>query len=235
MMESIADRYRMIQDSIWQRAMACGRKPEEVALIAVTKTHPPSFIQEAYQAGGRHFGENRVQELLPKIPALPNDCNWHLIGSLQSNKVGKVLDSSIKLIHSVDSLALAEKIAFAGQARQKETPILLQVNISGEASKHGFSQECWEAVLERVAQLPALRIEGLMTIAPFTNDQVLIRSCFKALAHLRDKWKGYMQNPAIFSHLSMGMTNDYEIAIEEGATLVRIGSAIFGGRPLVRH
>lgn len=228
--ESIADRYRMIQEDVWQRTLACGRKLEEVTLIAVTKMHPTSFIQEAYKAGGRHFGENRVQEALTKIPALPSDCNWHLIGSLQSNKVGKVLGSPIKLIHSVDSFELAEKIALGSQARQKETSILLQVNISGEESKHGFSEQQWEQVLEKLCQLPALRIEGLMTIAPFTDDIALIRKCFKELAILKDKWKRLVRDPAIFSHLSMGMSNDYGIAIEEGATLVRIGSAIFGGR-----
>lgn len=229
-MISLSDRYRMIQEDVWQRALACGRKSDEVTLITVTKTHPASLIQDVYQAGARQFGENRVQELLSKIPVLPGDCQWHLIGSLQGNKVGKVLDSAVRLIHSVDRFELAEKIALGSQARQRETSILLQVNISGEESKHGFSEKEWEQVLEKLCQLPALRIEGLMTMAPLTDDQVLIRRCFKELAALKEKWKSVMRDPAVFSHLSMGMTNDYGIAIEEGATLVRIGSAIFGDR-----
>lgn len=148
---------------------------------------------------------------------------------MQSNKAAKAV-SSFQLIHSVDTPALARKISQAGEARGFGTSILLQVNTSGEASKHGLSDEGWEAALPEMNQLPFLKIEGLMTMAPLTEDQTVIRTCFRNLRELRDQWSTRMKDPAAFKHLSMGMSHDYLIAIEEGATLLRIGTAIFGER-----
>jgi pyridoxal phosphate enzyme (YggS family) len=224
-----AEQFCLIQEQIREKALACGRL-NEVRLIAVGKTYPSATLREVYDAGCRDFGENRVQEVVDKINALPEDCRWHFIGTLQKNKVGKILDASIALIHSVDTIELAEKISSASLARKQECSILLQVNTSGEPSKHGFSKEKWESCLEQLYALPALRIEGLMTIAPLTDNQAQIRNSFRELFELREKWKGRMKTPALFTQLSMGMTHDYKIAIEEGATLLRIGSAIFGNR-----
>ncbi|WP_068466340.1 YggS family pyridoxal phosphate-dependent enzyme [Candidatus Protochlamydia phocaeensis] len=227
---SIAERYRFIQEDIQEKALKCGRRPEEISLIAVTKTQPLSAIQEAYEAGCRQFGENRLQEALMKMPQLPTDSQWHLIGTLQSNKVNKALDAPFCLIHSVDSLELAQKINQVAQKFNKVVAVLLQVNTSLEASKHGLTAEQWQASLSSLVQFASLRIEGLMTIAPFTEDEKAVRACFRQLYQLRENWKEKMREPQIFRHLSMGMSHDYGIAIQEGATLVRIGTAIFGSR-----
>ena len=219
-------RYRQIKQHIHDKAVACGRSPDDIALIAVAKTYPIDAIASAYQEGCRDFGENRVQEALKKIPLLPADCRWHLIGTLQSNKITAALPL-FQCIHAVDNPLLAEKISRASVTRGCVTSVLLQVNTSGEASKHGLSGEAWEAALAHVNQLPALRIEGLMTLAPYTQNEEVIRLCFRRLYAWREAWRGRMQDPAAFRHLSMGMSHDYEIAIEEGATILRIGSAIF--------
>jgi hypothetical protein len=210
-----------------EKAVSCGRRGD-VSVVAVSKNNPPEALQDAYEAGCRDFGENRVQELLPKMEALPSDCRWHFIGSLQKNKAAKVLQKEIHLIHSVHDAALAEKLADISEARGKTTSILLQVNVSQEATKQGLSPLEWERHLTRLAELPAICIKGLMTMAPMSDDSGLIRKCFRSLYELKEKWKNEMKDPAGFCHLSMGMTQDYEIAIEEGATLIRIGTAIFG-------
>lgn len=228
-MNGAGEQFRLIEEQIREKALACGRS-DKVRIIAVGKTYPSSILKEVYDAGCRDFGENKVQEAIEKINEMPADCRWHFIGTLQKNKIGKILDASVALIHSVDTIELAEKISASSLARKRKTPILLQVNTSGEASKHGFSKEKWESCLERLNDLPALRLEGLMTIAPLTDNEWLIRNSFRELFELREKWKGRMKDPALFTQLSMGMTHDYEIAIEEGATLLRIGSAIFGNR-----
>ena len=222
--------YRQIEQKIREKALACGREPKEITLVAVSKTFPIELIQSVYQDGGRNFGENRLQEALQKIPHLPSECNWHLIGTLQGNKVSKAI-SFFQLIHSVDNPVLARKISQASQDKGVITPILLQVNTSGERTKHGLSGEEWARTLESVNQLPHICIEGLMTIAPYTEDRRFIRSCFHRLYLWRETWRSQMKNPDSFHHLSMGMSNDFLIAIEEGATLLRIGSAIFGPRP----
>jgi pyridoxal phosphate enzyme (YggS family) len=219
--------YYKLQQEVIAKALACGRNPEEVTIIPVTKKQPLSVIQECYQAGCRLFGESRILEALEKINEMPNDVKWHLIGTLQSNKVAKVLNAPISLIHSVDSLFLAKKISEGSFQRNKQTSILLQVNVSGEVSKKGLTPQEWEKGLEALQNLSHLSIEGLMTMAPHTNDQGVIRRCFRELFELREKWKSEMNHPYSFKQLSMGMTNDYLIAIEEGATLLRIGSAIF--------
>ncbi|MBA2367598.1 MAG: YggS family pyridoxal phosphate-dependent enzyme [Candidatus Protochlamydia sp.] len=228
-MSGPGEHFCQIQEQVKEKALAYG-KSNEVRLIAVSKTYPSAMLKEVYDAGCRDFGENRAQEAVKKINAMPADCRWHFIGTLQKNKIGKILDASIALIHSVDTIDLAEKISSACLVRKLECSILLQVNTSGEPSKHGFSKEKWESSFEQLNALPALRIEGLMTMAPLTDNEAQIRESFRKLFELREKWKRRMKNPAFFTHLSMGMTHDYLIAIEEGATLLRVGTAIFRNR-----
>lgn len=223
---SIQTHYAQIAQQIKEKAIRCGRKPEDVTLIAVSKTYPLEAIRCVYQEGCREFGESSVLEAMKKMSKSPTDCKWHLIGSLQSNKIGKAI-SAFHLIHSVDTLQLAQKISHASEAKGIMTSILLQVNTSGEETKHGLSASKWEHSLDFVNQLPNIQVEGLMTMAPFTKDQQIIRSCFRKLYQLREEWRSQMKDPLLFHHLSMGMSHDYLIAIEEGATLLRIGSAIF--------
>lgn len=218
--------YSTILERVREKAEACGRKSEEITIVAVTKQVSVEKIKSAYGTGCRNFGESRVQHAVEKIGELPDDCRWHFIGTLQSNKVGKVLEV-FDLIHSVDTPELVHKISQTSAAKRIVTPILLQVNTSGEKTKHGLSPQEWEAVLERVNRSDHVQVQGLMTMAPLVEDEQMIRACFRKLCELREKWQGEMRDSAIFRELSMGMSHDYEIAIEEGATLLRIGTAIF--------
>lgn len=218
--------YRRVQEKIAETADRCGRSLEEITLIAVSKNQPLEVIQSIYREGGRDFGESRVQEGVQKIPSLPSDCCWHFIGPLQRNKIKKAL-SFFSLIHSVDTPELARRISEASQQLALTTSILLQVNVSGERTKQGLSPAEWEKALPSLQSLIHLKIEGLMTIAPYTDDAATVRGCFRELYQLREKWHQEMREPKLFRHLSMGMSHDYLIAIEEGATLLRIGSAIF--------
>ena len=205
-------------------ARACqrvGRSPDEVTIVAVTKTVEPSAIVTAFKLGIKHFGENRVQEAVDKIGQLSRlepHPTWHMVGHLQSNKA-KVVVEIFDIIHSVDSIRLAEVIS---HRTQRTLPVLLEVNVSGEASKYGFSVAEVEPALEETSRLPRLEVKGLMTIAPLVSDAEQVRPIFRKLRSLRDAFG--------LEHLSMGMTDDFEVAIEEGATLVRIGRAIFGER-----
>lgn len=210
--------YRHILDEISDIAQACRRDPKEITLVAVSKGFPWDAVEPAYHAGCRDFGESRLQEALAKIASAPVDIRWHLIGTLQKNKVAKAV-GPFCLIHSVDTPELAAKIAQCSRERGVVTPILLQVNTSGEVAKHGLSEKLWQPHLEALLQLPAIRIEGLMTMAPFVEDEKEIRSCFARLRQMRDRY-GLL-------HLSMGMSHDYRIAVQEGATLLRIGTALF--------
>lgn len=216
--------YLQIRDDIRNCAVKCGRNPEEIRLVVVTKNHPLEEALIAYDAGCRDFGENRVQEALDKFENAPADIRWHLIGTLQKKKVSKVI-GKFALIHSIDSFELAEKISQASLNAGTTTNILLQVNVSGELSKHGLSIEDWRLYVDKLFALPSLRIEGLMTMAPLTDDKELIRYTFSRLRHFRDEVQRIFG--IALPHLSMGMSHDYEIAIEEGATLLRIGTAIF--------
>lgn len=182
-------------------------------LVVVTKNQPLSKILEVYQEGCRDFGENRIQEALGKMEVAPQDINWHFIGTLQKNKVNKAI-GKFSLIHSVDSFELAEKLS-----KKTEESILLQVNTSGESSKHGPSIEEWRPYLESLFCLPHIKILGLMTMAPLTEDTKIIRQTFRKLRQFGEELK--------LPQLSMGMSHDYEIALDEGATIVRVGSAIF--------
>lgn len=221
------DNLIFVQSKIAAAAARAGRDAADVELVAVTKTFPVEVIREAVEAGHRLFGENRVQELLSKQPDLPSTLRWHLIGHLQSNKVRKVLPA-VEAIHSVDSLDLAQDInRIAGEMGQYPR-IYLEVNVAGEASKHGFTPTKLEAGLEALLALDRLEILGLMCVPPMAKEPEESRKHFVFLRDFRDKLEKLAGVP--FPGLSMGMSGDYEVAVEEGATIVRVGSAIFGKR-----
>lgn len=211
-----------------ERALArAGRPPGSVALVAVTKTQPVEAIEAALAAGARILGENRVQEAAEKVGRIGRGASWHLIGSLQTNKVKRALEL-FDLIHSVDSERLARDVA-SRMSGTAPFPVLLQVNVAREASKHGFSPEEVLEAAPRIATLQGIRVAGLMTIAPLDPDPEASRPWFRQHRELRDRLR--REVPAInWRELSMGMSHDYEVAIEEGATMVRVGSAIFGQR-----
>ncbi len=218
------------EEKIRQACRLSGRDAADVVLIAVSKTKPLSMLREAYEYGCRDFGENKVQELVEKYEALPKDIRWHMIGHLQRNKV-KYVVGRVSLIHSVDSLRLAQEISKESVKKQVTTDILLEVNIAGEASKFGLS--CSDAVAElagQIAGLPAVRIRGLMTVAPYVEDPEENRQYFRALKQLSvDIMQKNIDNVNM-DVLSMGMTGDYEVAVSEGAGCVRVGTGIFGER-----
>lgn len=216
-------KYCLILEEIHHLLSSLHRKPEELTLVAVTKKQPLSAIQELYQAGCLHFGESRIQEAESKVVNLPA-CYWHLIGTLQKNKVAKAV-ALFSLIHSVDSLELAQKISYISALQGKTTSILLQVNTARDPAKKGLSEEAWESHLEKLLELPHLKIEGLMTMAALNGTEKESHQTFERLRLLKEKWDTWM--PASFRHLSMGMSSDYRIALAEGATLIRLGSVIF--------
>lgn len=213
-------------------SLACekaGRKREEVTLIAVSKTKPVPMLQEIYDEGIRDFGENKVQELASKYEEMPKDIRWHMIGHLQRNKVKQVIDKAC-LIHSVDSYRLAEEINIQAKKKNIVVPILVEVNIAEEESKFGIHKEDAIQLVEEIAELENIRIEGLMTIAPYVEDAEENRQYFRNIKQLSvDITRKNIDNVTM-NVLSMGMTGDYTVAIEEGATLVRVGTGIFGAR-----
>ena len=218
-----------VRSTIAEAALRVGRAPEEITLVAVSKTMPVELVQMAYNLGVTDFGENRVQEALPKIAAFhPQDLRWHMIGHLQSNKASKVV-SSFYCVHSVDSLHLAQTLNRYAVERGIQFPVLLQVNVSGEFSKEGMSPAEALELTQQFAELPHIQVEGLMTIAPLVEDPEQVRPVFRELRILRDQLRAELPSYS-WHHLSMGMTGDYTVAIEEGATIVRIGRAIFGER-----
>lgn len=205
------------------------RTSESATLIAVSKTKPISMLLEAYDAGIRDFGENKVQEIIEKYPLLPSDVRWHMIGHLQRNKVKYIIDK-VTLIHSVDSIRLAEEISKEAVKHNLIMPILIEVNIADEDTKFGFSVNECESVIRTISQLPNIQIKGLMTVAPFVENAEDNRQYFKAIKQLSvDIMKKNIDNVCM-EVLSMGMTGDYEIAIEEGSNMVRVGTGIFGER-----
>ena len=207
----------------------CGRKREEITLIAVSKTKPVELIEEAYHLGINVYGENKVQELVDKYEKLPKDINWHMIGHLQTNKVKYIVDK-VDMIHSVDSLKLAEVIEKEATKRECEVKILIEVNVGEEESKIKKKIEDVLPFVEKVAKFPHIKICGLMTIAPYVQNPEENRCIFQNLHKLSvDITRKNIDNVNM-SVLSMGMTNDYEVAIEEGATMVRVGTGIFGSR-----
>jgi len=224
-MSGLLERIREIRDRISAAAVRSDRSPDAVTLIAVTKTVPSEWILEAYEAGLRHFGENRVQEALPKIAALPSDIHWHLIGRLQSNKINKIL-GRFGIIHSVDSIALGEDLSRRLSGGRQE--ILLEVNTSGEGTKAGVEPHRVAETVRALQGLPGLDVRGLMTIGPMTEEAARRRDAFRRLREVFGSLKGKVGSG--FDILSMGMSSDFEEAILEGSTHVRVGTALFGER-----
>ena len=223
-MGNVARNLESVRERIGHAATRAGRDSREVTLVAVSKGRPLEMIHEAAQAGQRVFGENRAQELRDKIDRLAVDLEWHFIGHLQRNKVNMVIGKAA-LVHSVDSRRLLEAVAFRAEELEIVQDILLQVNVSGEESKYGMEEEGMEGMLEAALALPAVRVRGLMTIAPLEAEEKT-RPCFRRLRELRDVLARDF-SPLDLGILSMGMTQDFEVALEEGANMVRIGTAIF--------
>jgi hypothetical protein len=223
----IPNQIRDVQKRIQDAAARVGRNPSDVLLLAVTKTISTENIKKAYDAGLREFGENRVQEALEKIPTFPSDVRWHLIGQLQTNKINKTLGRFV-LIQSIESLELARAVSSRQGADVQD--VLLEVNTSGETSKSGVDPAQAVLVAGSFFEMKQLRLRGLMTVGPLTEDRQKQRDAFKKLKELFDQIRSQKSMDDPFSILSMGMSGDFEMAIEEGSTLVRVGSAIFGAR-----
>jgi PLP dependent protein len=217
-----------VQQRINAACERAGREPGSVTLVAVTKTQPPEVVVEASKAGLSLFGENKVQEAKAKIPLCPARLRWHLVGHLQTNKCRDAV-SLFEMIQSVDSLHLAEEINKRAEQAAKTMPVLLEVNAVGEASKFGYPPEQLLEELNRINALPRLEIHGLMTVPPWTPDPEKVRPVFRQLRELKARCEQILGAP--LPHLSMGMTGDFEVAIEEGATIIRVGTALFGTRP----
>jgi len=226
-MMNIEANLNRVKNEIAQAAQVSGRKVTDIELIAVTKTHPTEIVREAVDAGQLVFGESKVQEARAKIPLLPSNIRWHLIGHLQKNKIRHALPL-FEMIHSVDSLELAQAIDRIAHEDGLHPRILLEVNVAGEGSKFGFKATSLRTELESLLLLQRLSIEGLMCIPPLAEEAEPSRKYFVELRELRDALEQKFQ--VKLPHLSMGMTNDYRVAVEEGATLVRVGTAIFGER-----
>jgi hypothetical protein len=242
-MSDIRSNLAQLRERIAEAAQRSGRDPEDVSLVAVTKTFPADVVLAAYEAGVRHFGENRVGEGISKITALePYISNrlptWHMIGHIQSRKASRVAEY-YDYVHSVDRLKIARRLSRYADEGGRTIPMLLECNISGEASKYGFALETWEedeaqqsaffAAVEEILALPALDVQGLMTMPPYVDDPEELRPLFVSLRRLRDALRERFRS-VDWHHLSMGMTNDFEVAVEEGASIVRIGRGIFGPR-----
>lgn len=225
----VRENIALVQENIENACRNAGRNFDEVTLIAVSKTKPVSMLMEAYEQGQREFGENKVQELLEKYEIMPKDIHWHMIGHLQRNKVKYIVDKVV-LIHSVDSLRLAQEISREAVKKNLTVSVLIEVNVADEESKFGVSAEDTLPLVRQIALLPGIRIKGLMTIAPYVENSEENRQYFKILRQLAvDITRKNIDNVSM-NILSMGMSGDYEVAVEEGASLVRIGTGIFGER-----
>jgi pyridoxal phosphate enzyme (YggS family) len=238
-MTDITGNIAVLHERIAAAASRAGRRPEEISLVAITKTFPPEKVQEAGEAGLRVFGENRVQEAEPKIlwsRVEGLDFEWHMVGHLQRNKVKKAIQL-FDIVESVDSLRLAQEIDARCRAASVRMPLLLEVNVSGEASKHGFAvydadgkqMDDFLGAVQQIVAMPNLDPQGLMTVAPFGPPEEELRACFRSLKLLLERLRELFPSTR-WRHLSMGMTDDFEVAIEEGSTMIRIGRAIFGER-----
>ena len=228
MMSSLLENYERIRQGVFDACLRSGRNPRDVRLIAVTKTVEPGRIRQLYNAGHREFGENRLQEALPKMAELPADSLWHFIGRIQKNKLRRIV-TDFSLIHSVDSLEIAVKMDSIATEYGLQARILLQTNLAGEATKGGFGEASLKNALPDILGLAGLRVEGLMCIPPFVEDPEASRGYFQRMRTLRDELQVACSHP--LPELSMGMSNDYLVAVEEGATFVRVGSSLFGARP----
>ena len=225
----VRENLREVQEKLTAAALRAGRKPEDVLLIAVSKTKPIELMMEAYEAGIRDFGENKVQEILRKAPLMPPDVRWHMIGHLQKNKVRQVI-GTVCLIHSVDTVELAEKIEKEAEKQDLDVDILLEVNVAEEETKFGFRMEEAADAVRAISAFPRVHIRGFMTSAPDTETPEDNRKFFRKLSDLAVDTKSKNLDNVYVSALSMGMTNDYEVAVEEGASMIRVGTAIFGAR-----
>lgn len=225
----IMEHLNEVRERVIKACAKAGRDPQDVTLIAVSKTKPVPMLEEAYAAGARDFGENKVQEILAKKPELPEDIRWHMIGHLQRNKVSQVIGKAV-LIHSVDSLRLAQQIEAEAARQELDVDILLEVNVAREESKYGFMLEEVENAIMTIKDFPHVHIKGLMTIAPFVDNPEENREIFKKLFEFAVDIGGKNIDNVTMAVLSMGMTGDYEVAVEEGATMIRVGTGIFGVR-----
>lgn len=225
----LKENLKQVEEQIQAACKRAGRERGEVTLIAVSKTKPVSMLQEVYDEGIRCFGENKVQELTEKMPELPEDIQWHMIGHLQRNKV-KYIVGKVALIHSVDTYRLAEEINIQAKKKNVIVPILVEVNIAQEESKFGTSAEEAIQLVEDISELENIKIQGLMTIAPNVTNPEENRPYFKAIKKLSVDITNKNIHNVSMDILSMGMTGDYTVAIEEGATMVRVGTGIFGAR-----
>lgn len=225
----LKENYRNVQENIQRACEKVNRSVDEVTLISVSKTKPLSMLQEAYDCGAREYGENKVQEMMEKEGQLPKDIHWHMIGHLQTNKV-KYIAPYVHLIHSVDSLKLAQEINRQGEKCNRSIPILIEVNIAEEESKFGIKKDETISLVREISKLPHVAIKGLMTIAPFVDDPEDNRVYFRGIKELSVDIANENIDNVCMDVLSMGMTGDYMVAIEEGATMVRVGTGIFGER-----
>jgi hypothetical protein len=226
-MTSVAQNLERVREQIAGAAAKVGRAVDEIELVAITKMHPADKVREAIEAGQTLFGESRVQEARAKIPELPSNLRWHFVGHLQKNKIRHALPL-FELFHSIDSLALAQDMNRIANEEGMHPRVLLEVNVAGEGSKFGFKPETVRAEMESLLALPRLSIEGLMIIPPLAEEAEASRTFFAQLRELRDTLE--KEFDLKLPQLSMGMTNDFMVAVEEGATLVRVGTAIFGER-----
>jgi pyridoxal phosphate enzyme (YggS family) len=217
-----------IQERIAAACRRVSREPASVTLLAVTKSQPPEIVSQAAELGLTLFGENRVQEARAKIPLCPSRLRWHMIGHLQSNKCREAVEL-FAMVQSVDSLHLAAELSRRAEQASKTLPILLEVNVVGEATKFGYRPEQLIRELTQLNALPRLEIHGLMTVPPWTPEPEKVRPIFRQVRELKEKCEAILGAP--LPHLSMGMSGDFEVAIEEGATMVRLGTALFGPRP----
>jgi pyridoxal phosphate enzyme (YggS family) len=231
-MRSIAENVERVRKEIAQSAAKANRNADDVELVAISKTHEAAKVREAVEAGQSLFGESRVQEARVKIPELPSNLRWHFVGHLQKNKIRHALPL-FELIHSVDSLALAQDVNRIAEEDGLHPRVLLEVNVAGEGSKFGFKPETLRTEMESLLALPRLSILGLMTIPPLAEEAEVSRKHFVQLRQLRDQLQTEFH--VDLAQLSMGMTQDFGIAVEEGATLVRVGTAIFGERTRRKH
>lgn len=225
----VAENLEQVRRRVAAAAERAGRNADEITLISVSKTKPVELLMEAYEAGSRDFGENKVQEMTQKIEEMPKDIHWHMIGHLQRNKV-KYLIGKTELIHSVDSLRLAEEISRLSVRENVTSDILIEVNVAEEESKFGITTDDTVELVKEVAKLPGIHICGLMTIAPYVENAEENRNIFRQLRELSVDIASKNIDNVTMHFLSMGMTGDFEVAIEEGATHVRVGTGIFGAR-----
>ena len=225
----VAENLVQVQKNIEESCKKVNREPGEVTLIAVSKTKPVEMLQEAYAAGARVFGENKVQEIVDKYDQMPADVQWHMIGHLQRNKVKYIVDK-VAMIHSVDSLRLAETIEKEAEKKNVVVPILIEVNVAQEESKFGLKPEEVLPFIEQIAGFSHIQVKGLMTIAPYVENAEENREIFRELKKLSVDIAAKNINNVTMSVLSMGMTGDYMVAVQEGATMVRVGTGIFGAR-----